>query len=471
MLQGTGSDVGKSVLVAGLCRAYANRGLKVRPMKPQNMTPNSVLADDGGEIGGAQALQALACRIPSTSDMNPVLLKPTNDRSSALFVRGERRGTLGGNFRTARAELLQVALESCRRLSDGADLLLVEGAGSPAEINLRDGDIANMGFATAADVPVLLVGDIARGGVIAAIAGTRAVLDAPDAAQIRGFLVNKFRGDPALFADGYRAIERLSDWRGYGVVPWLADAALLPSEDTLLLDPPRPAAGAALHIACPLLPRIAHFDALDALRAEPAIRFTMVPPGQALPRADCLLLPDSTAPVAALRGLQQQGWDIDLRAHARQRRPIVGLGAGGQLLGRSLRDGDGEAHAGLGLLPVHATSEDRLRRVRGTALHARFAATLAAGIHCPEGAPPFARFDDGGLEGMVDDDGRVLATGLFDAFADTALLGALLAWIGAPSSGRPQREIVDRALDRIAATLEAHVDLDGLLALADGREK
>ena len=265
MLQGTGSDVGKSVLVAGLCRALANRGIAVLPFKPQNMSNNAAVTPEGGEIGRAQALQAVAARAELHVDMNPVLLKPQADHTSQLVVHGRMRGTLGsGSFRQARGALLGEVMDSYRRLSARCDIVVVEGAGSPAEINLRAGDIANMGFARAAEVPVVLVGDIDRGGVIAALAGTRAVIDPADAAMIRGFIVNKFRGDPALFTDGYAAIEQLTRWRGYGVVPWLAKAHHLPSEDAVVLE--RAAAGTAgpKRIACPILPRIANFDDLDA---------------------------------------------------------------------------------------------------------------------------------------------------------------------------------------------------------------
>jgi adenosylcobyric acid synthase len=277
MLQGTGSDVGKSVMVAGLCRAFANRGLSVRPFKPQNMSNNAGVTTDGGEIGRAQVLQALACRVEPHSDMNPVLLKPQADSTSQLVVQGKVRGTLGAaSFRDARRPLLPEVLASYERLRAQCEIVVVEGAGSPAEINLRAGDIANMGFARAAQVPVLLVGDIDRGGVIAAVVGTRCVLAPEDTAMIRGFVINKFRGDPALFVDGYAQIEQLSGWRGFGVLPWLAAAARLPSEDAVVLEH----AGAGNHgrriVACPILPRIANFDDLDPLKLEPSLEIAMV---------------------------------------------------------------------------------------------------------------------------------------------------------------------------------------------------
>ncbi|MBX5462291.1 MAG: cobyric acid synthase, partial [Steroidobacteraceae bacterium] len=243
MLQGTGSDVGKSVLVAGLCRLFTNRGLRVRPFKPQNMSNNAAVAE-GGEIGRAQALQALACRVPATVDMNPVLIKPQSDTGAQLIVHGRVVGTLEpGDYTCDKRSLLDEVLASCERLRREADLVIVEGAGSPAETNLRAGDIANMGFARAAKVPVILVGDIDRGGVIASLVGTRAVLDPADAAMIRGFLINKFRGDVRLFAEGYAAIEQRTGWEGLGIVPWLPAARRLPAEDAVVLDKRTPEEG------------------------------------------------------------------------------------------------------------------------------------------------------------------------------------------------------------------------------------
>jgi adenosylcobyric acid synthase len=332
MLQGTGSDVGKSVLVAGLCRAIANRGLTVRPFKPQNMSNNAAVTIDGGEIGRAQATQALACRVEPTADMNPVLLKPQADRTSQLVVHGKVRGTLAtGDFREARAALLDDVLASYRRLRAQCDIVVVEGAGSPAEINLRAGDIANMGFARAAAVPVVLVGDIDRGGVIAAIAGTRTIIDPEDAAMIHGFLINKFRGDPALFEDGYRDISRLSGWRGLGVVPWLAECARLPSEDAVVLEKRRVRASGRLLVACPITPRISNFDDLDPLKLEPDIELAMIPPGQPIPvEATLIVLPGSKATIADLAAIRREGWDIDILAHHRHSGAVLGLCGGYQ---------------------------------------------------------------------------------------------------------------------------------------------
>ena len=260
MIQGTGSDVGKSVLVAGLCRAALRRGLAVAPFKPQNMSNNAAVTADGGEIGRAQAVQAMAAGRTPLTDMNPVLIKPETDTGAQVVVGGRVRGRLAARDWAARSDLLPEVLAAFGRLAATADLVIVEGAGSPAEINLREGDIANMGFARAAGVPVILAGDIDRGGVIAQIVGTQAVLDPGDAAMIRGFLINRFRGEPRLFDAGYRAIEARTGWRGFGVVPWTKAAARLPAEDAVDLG----GGGAGpLHVACPMLSRIANFDDLD----------------------------------------------------------------------------------------------------------------------------------------------------------------------------------------------------------------
>ena len=478
MLQGTGSDVGKSVLVAGLCRALANRGLAVRPFKPQNMSNNAAITADGGEIGRAQATQAIACRVPAHTDMNPVLLKPQGDRSSQLIVHGTVRGTLhSGNYREVRRGLMPDVLASYRRLRAQCDIVVVEGAGSPAEINLRGGDIANMGFARAAAVPVVLIGDIDRGGVIAAIVGTRAVIDPADAAMIRGFIVNKFRGDPALFDDGYRDIERLSGWRGFGVVPWLAPAGRLPSEDAVVLNQPGQRGGGRVLVACPVLPFIANFDDLDPLKLEPGIELLMVARGQVIPaEAALVILPGSKATIADLAALRAEGWDIDIAAHHRRGGHVLGLCGGYQMLGRSIADPDGIEGPpgrvdGLGLLDVDTVLSPgkALRHVTGTALGARFdgyemhiGATTGA-----DAARPLTRFDSGGEDGAISVDGIVAGSYVHGLLADAAQRAAWLARIGADSGGRDYAASVDAALDEIAALLETHLDIDGLIAVSE----
>ncbi|MEG3166002.1 cobyric acid synthase [Sphingomonas sp. PB2P19] len=477
MLQGTGSDVGKSVLVAGLCRAFANRGLRVRPFKSQNMSNNAAVTADGGEIGRAQATQAFAARVDPHVDMNPVLLKPQGDRTSQLIVRGRVRGTLAASrWREGREGLLVDILDSYRRLRRESDIVVVEGAGSPAEINLRSGDIANMGFARAAGVPVILVGDIDRGGVIASLVGTRAVIDPADAAMIHGFLVNKFRGDPALFDDGYRAIEERTGWRGYGVVPWLAEAARLPSEDAVILERRGEAGGGRTVIACPITPRISNFDDLDPLKLEPGVDLVMVPPGTPIPDAALIVLAGSKATITDMAFVRAQGWDIDIRAHHRRGRPVLGLCGGYQMLGRTIADpggieGPAESVEGLGLLDVETvlSADKTLVHVTGCAIGARFdgyemhmGRTTGA-----DTARPVGRFDDGRTDGATSADGLVAGSYVHGLLADAAQRGAWLARIGVEGSGPDHRASIDAALDSIAETLERHVDIDALLALSE----
>ncbi|WP_404479572.1 cobyric acid synthase [Novosphingobium sp. BL-52-GroH] len=484
MLQGTGSDVGKSVLVAGLCRAAANRGLRVLPFKPQNMSNNAAVTPEGGEIGRAQALQALAARAPLHVDMNPVLLKPQADRTSQLIVHGRVRGTLGAaNFREARRPLLPEVLASYRRLEARCDLVLVEGAGSPAEINLREGDIANMGFAREAGVPVVLAGDIDRGGVIAAIVGTRAVIDPQDAAMVHGFLINKFRGDPALFADGYAAIEERSGWRGFGVLPWVPAVAQLPSEDAVVLERGLGTKPGKLLVACPILPRIANFDDLDPLRQESGVEVAMIPPGTPIPASAALIvLPGSKATIADLAFLRAQGWDIDVLAHHRRGGAVLGICGGYQMLGRTVADpqgieGEPGEVAGLGLLDVATVLGDRkaLAQVRGTALGARFAGyEMHMGMtRGPDAVRPFARLEGGpaGIreDGAISRDGLVLGTYCHGLLAGPTLRAGLLARIGGTSDGFDHDARVDAALDALAEAMETHIDIDGLLALAGVR--
>ena len=471
MIQGTGSNVGKSLLVAGLCRAARNRGLSVAPFKPQNMSNNAAVTADGGEIGRAQALQARACGLEPLADMNPVLLKPETDTGAQVILQGRAIARAEAcDYAALRPRLMAGVLDSFARLSAAHDLVIVEGAGSPAEVNLRPRDIANMGFARAAGVPVVLAGDIDRGGVIAQIVGTQAVIDPADAAMIQGFLVNKFRGDLRLFDDGYRMIEGATGWRGFGVLPWFADAHRLPSEDAVDL---RASAGQGLHVVCLCLSRIANFDDLDPLAAEPVVRLTMLGPGRAIPGdADVVVIPGTKSTLGDLAFLRAQGWDIDLAAHVRRGGHVLGLCGGFQMLGRVVRDplgSDGMAGevAGLGFLDVETVMapEKRLERVTGTALGQT---VTGYEIHMgrttgPDCARPFAHLP--GPDGAISRDGRIAGTYLHGLFSDDGFRAAWLARLGA--SSRPGYEAgVDQVLDDLADHIEAHLDVAGLLALA-----
>ncbi|MEZ5867251.1 MAG: cobyric acid synthase [Defluviimonas denitrificans] len=475
MIQGCGSNVGKSLLVAGLCRAARRRGLSVAPFKPQNMSNNAAVTVDGGEIGRAQALQALACGLEPLTDMNPVLLKPETDTGAQVIVQGRRRATVRArDYAALKPELMASVLESFGRLKAAHDLVIVEGAGSPAEVNLRRGDIANMGFARAADVPVILAGDIDRGGVIAQVVGTQAVLDLEDAAMVAGFLINKFRGDPSLFDDGYRLIEARTGWRGFGVLPYFADAARLPAEDAL--DIGQGTRGGALKVACLALSRIANFDDLDPLKAEPAVSLTMVRAGQPIPGdCDLVILPGTKSTVGDLAFLRAQGWDIDLAAHVRRGGAVLGICGGYQMLGRVIADPDGiEGVAGetggLGLLDVVTVMSAEKRLTRTSAIHAASGAAMEGyEIHIgrtegPDRARPFAMVD-GAPEGAVSADGRIMGSYLHGMFTGDAFRAAFLGGLGAASvAGYGQG--VEAVLDALADHMEAHLDVAGLLALA-----
>ncbi|WP_237482079.1 cobyric acid synthase [Lichenibacterium dinghuense] len=477
MLQGTGSDVGKSLIVAGLARAFARRGLAVRPFKPQNMSNNAAVTADGGEIGRAQALQARAAGVPPTVHMNPVLLKPQSEVGSQVVVQGRVVGNARAReYQGWKPRLMEAVLDSFARLRAEADLVLVEGAGSPAEVNLRVGDIANMGFARRADVPVVLVGDIDRGGVIAQVVGTRAVIDPADAAMVAGFLVNKFRGDPTLFADGMAFIAERTGWPALGLVPHLAEAARLPAEDAVALGA-HPARGSGARVAVPVLPRISNFDDLDPLKLEPGVDLVMVRPGEPLPVCDLVVLPGSKATVADLAALRREGWDVDILAHARRGGRVLGLCGGYQMLGRRVSDPDGvegppAAVDGLGLLDVETvlTGAKVLRPVAGTTAvdGVSFAGyEMHVGVtRGPDRARPMLRLGDGTEDGAVSADGLVCGAYAHGFFADDRQRAAWLARLGAAPSDLGYEAEVERVLDRLADHLERHLDLDRLLTLA-----
>ena len=475
MIQGTGSDVGKSLVVAGLCRAFMQRGLRVRPFKPQNMSNNAAVTADGGEIGRAQAVQARACGVAPSVHMNPVLLKPQSGTGSQIVVRGRVAGQAEARaYQAWKPALMPAVLDSFARLKAEADLVIVEGAGSASEINLRANDIANMGFARSGNVPVVLLGDIDRGGVIAQIVGTKAVLDPEDAAMIVGFVVNRFRGDPTLFADGMRLIAEKTGWPALGLVPHCPAAARLPAEDSLALRGWRPNASGTLTIAVPLLPGISNFDDLDPLRHEPAVRLITVASGSPLPGdAACVILPGSKTTIADLRAFRREGWDVDLAAHVRRGGNVVGLCGGYQMLGRSVADplgveGPADHIEGLGLLDVETvlTGDKRLSPVAGTAAGAPFAGyEMHMGDTTPA-ARPFAGFEDGRQDGAVSVDGRIWGCYVHGLFADDRQRAALLAKFGAASDGRSYEDGQEAALDAIAAHVEAHINLDRLIAMA-----
>jgi adenosylcobyric acid synthase len=479
MFQGTGSDVGKSLIVAGLARAFVRRGLRISPFKPQNMSNNAAVTEDGAEIGRAQALQARAAKRAPTADMNPVLLKPQGEAGAQIVVRGRIVGAAKAReYQDWKPRLMSMVLESYARLRDEADLVLVEGAGSAAEINLRANDIANMGFARRVDAPVVLVGDIDRGGVIAQLVGCKAVLDPDDAALIEGFIVNKFRGDPSLFEDGMRFIGERTGWRALGLVPFFPAAARLPAEDSFGLRASAPARrDDTFTIAVPLLPHIANFDDLDPLRAEPGVRLVSVRPGEPLPAdARLVILPGSKATIADLEAFRAAGWHIDLSAHLRRGGRVFGICGGYQMMGRVIADpigleGPPARVEGLGLLDVETIFETKkaLAQVTGETIadHAPFSGyEMHAGATTgPDCARPLLRFSDGRVDGAASEDGLCAGVYVHGFFSDDRLRASFLRALGASSSANYEASIED-TLDGLAEHFERHIDLDRLLEMA-----
>jgi adenosylcobyric acid synthase len=479
MLQGTGSNVGKSLIAAGLARAFANRGLKVRPFKPQNMSNNAAVTIDGGEIGRAQALQAVAARTAPSVHMNPVLLKPESTIGAQVIVQGRLTATLKAQeYMNRRLEFLPKVMESFHRISEGADLVIVEGAGSPAEINLRKGDIANMGFAEAADIDVILIGDIHRGGVIASVVGTFKVLSRKDAARLKAVLINNFHGDAALFKEGRRTIEKLTRCRVLGVIPHFAAARRLPAEDALALEEAVEQGGGMLKIAVLRLPRIANFDDLDPLRLEPGVTLTFVQANEPIPAdARLVILPGSKSTISDLVFIKIQGWDIDLRAHLRRGGHVLGICGGYQMLGRAVHDPDGlegppATAEGLGLLDVETILAPKKQLALIDARHV-LSDTEIKGyeIHLgnTEGADcarPFALIGSE-PDGARSPDGRVEGTYLHGCFSsDTFRSAYLQALRDGSAGGISYQSLVDETLNSLASHLEQNIPLDRLLDLA-----
>ncbi|MFN7089495.1 MAG: cobyric acid synthase [Allorhizobium sp.] len=474
MLQGTGSDVGKTILVAGLCRLAANRGLKVAPFKPQNMSNNAAVSDDGGEIGRAQWLQALAARTRSSVHMNPVLLKPQSETGSQIIVQGKVFGQAKGrDYQRLKPQLLGAVLESFETVSAGKDIVIVEGAGSPAEINLRAGDIANMGFATRAGVPVVLVGDIDRGGVIASLVGTHTILPQEDRAQIIGYIINKFRGDVSLFDDGLSAIGAFTGWPCFGVIPWLKAAARLPAEDSVVLERLVQGAGGALKVAVPVLSRIANFDDLDPLAAEPEVDLVYVRPGNPLPvDAGLVILPGSKSTIADLEELRDHGWDRDLAMHVRRGGRVIGICGGYQMLGRQISDplgleGSLRTVEGLGLLDIETVMAPE-KTVRNSEAHSLEYDVPLSGyeIHLgvtqgPDTLRPPIRIE-GRADGAASADGRVIGTYLHGLFSSDAYRRKLMESFGVSGGGTNYRESVDAGLDDLATELETRLSREWL---------
>lgn len=480
MFQGTGSNVGKSVLVAGICRAALQRGLRIAPFKPQNMSNNAAVTCDGGEIGRAQALQARACNLVPHTDMNPILLKPETETGSQIVIQGKySHSGSARDYARRKAELMMPVLESFNRLKQAYDLVLVEGAGSPAEINLRANDIANMGFAQAANLPVVVIGDIDRGGIIAQLVGTHAVLPAADNDKIAGFIVNKFRGDVTLFDDGYQMISDHTGWPGFGVLPWFAEAWRLPAEDAQDIQglAANSRASGKIKIACLCLSRMANFDDLDPLSQLAEVNLVMVQAGQPIPGDACLvLIPGSKSTRGDLAFLRAQGWDIDLYAHIRRGGHVLGICGGYQMLGKVISDPEGlEGPAGdvegLGLLDIKTVmqKEKTLREIEATHLESQLV-VKGYEIHLgqttgPDCARPFAHIGTQ-PDGAISADGRVQGSYLHGMFSADAFRAAYLAKFDIPVNSFSYEAHIDETLDALAKHVETYLDLDAIFALA-----
>ena len=479
MLQGTGSNVGKSLIAAGLARAFANRGLKVRPFKPQNMSNNAAVTVDGGEIGRAQALQAVAARVPPSVHMNPVLLKPESPTGAQVIVQGQRRATLKArDFMRTRREYLPQVMESFHKLCTEADLVIVEGAGSPAEINLRDGDIANMGFAEAAGLDVILVGDVHRGGVIASIVGTFKILSRSDAARLKAVIINNFHGDMSLFGEGRKIIEKLTRRPVLGVIPHFAAARRLPAEDALALEETIEQGGGGLKIAVLRLPRIANFDDLDPLRLEPGVTLHFVQAGETVPAdAKLVIIPGSKSTIADLIYLKIQGWDIDLKAHLRRGGHVLGICGGYQMLGRAVHDpagleGPPGAAEGLGLLNIETTLSPRKELALVDARHAVTGTEIKGyeihlgETHGADCARPFA-YVGGAADGARSQDGLVEGTYIHGCFSSDTFRSAYLQMLREGAGGGISYvSLVDETLNSLASHIEQNVALERVLELA-----
>jgi adenosylcobyric acid synthase len=480
MVQGTTSDAGKSTLVAGLCRVLRRRGVRVAPFKPQNMALNSAVGIDGGELGRAQALQAQAAGIAPTADLNPVLLKPSTDQRCQVIIHGRAVGEMGAwRYHEFKRVALDAVLASYRRLRDEYEFIVVEGAGSPAEINLRQGDIANMGFAEAVDCPVALIADIDRGGVFAHIVGTLALLAQSERNRIRGFVINRFRGELSLLQPGLDWLEAHTGKPVLGVLPYL-QGLQLDAEDAISRETaatPGAEAG-ALRVVVPVLPRISNHTDFEPLAAHPQIELRYIAGETEPPPADLVILPGSKSVRADLEWLRTRGWPKYLERHLRYGGKVLGICGGLQMLGRTIADPEGIEGAagespGLGwlnlatvLLPgkrlTNVCGHLQLEgaRVRGYEIH-------AGRTHGPALEQPAVRLDDGTADGALSADGQIMATYLHGLFEETAACAALLRWAGLPQPLRIDHAARrERALERLADTIESACDLEALLAAA-----
>lgn len=476
MIQGTTSDAGKSAVVTGLCRLLSRRGVRVAPFKPQNMALNSAVTVDGGEIGRAQAVQAQAAGLPPHTDMNPVLLKPNTDIGAQIIIHGRALTTMDARrYHDYKPLAMAAVLESYARLRQAYDAVLVEGAGSPAEINLRDKDIANMGFAEAVDCPVWLVGDIDRGGVFAHLVGTLALLAASERARMQGLIINRFRGDLALLQPGLDWLERETGKPVLGVLPYL-QGLYLEAEDSLSRLQGGSKPGETLRVVVPVLARLSNHTDLDPLHLHPQVELQWIDPGEPLPSADLIVLPGSKSTRGDLQQLRSQGWDRAILHHLRYGGKLIGICGGFQMLGRAVHDplgleGAPGSSQGLGLLDFETSlaPEKQLKRVNGR-LALEQAEVCGYEIHAgvsvgPALQQPAAYLQDR-TDGALSEDGQILGCYLHGLFDTASARDALLRWAGLSVRAAPDyRLLKEQGIDRLADAIEAHLNLDSLYAM------
>jgi adenosylcobyric acid synthase len=481
MIQGTTSDAGKSTIVTGLCRILANRGVRVVPFKPQNMALNSAVTVDGGEIGRAQAVQAQAAFLDPHTDMNPVLLKPNTDTGSQVIIHGRALANMDArHYHEYKPVAMQYVLESYQRLLTAYDIVIVEGAGSPAEINLRDNDIANMGFAELVNCPVLLVGDIERGGVLAHLYGTLNMLAPSEQARISGFIINRFRGDISLLSPGLNWLTQETGKPLLGVIPYL-QGLHLEAEDSLqsTLDNNINRDLERLRIVIPVLPRISNHTDFDPLRMHPQVEVVWLHQGEIMPPADLIILPGSKSTRSDLYHLRKQGWDIDIRRHLRYGGRLIGICGGFQMMGSQIHDpngleGEPGSSPGLGFMDFETIlkPEKKLQLVSGQLIFENAAVNgyeIHSGISTGLAlSKPAVKLADGRADGALSDDGQLLGTYLHGLFDNTAVINAVFRWAGVFAHGElDYYKIKEDGIDRIANAIKEHLDLGFLGSVLD----
>lgn len=475
MVQGTTSDAGKSVLVAGLCRVLARKGIAVAPFKSQNMALNSAVTQDGGEIGRAQAVQAQACRIEPTVDMNPVLLKPNTDIGAQVIVQGKALADMDAvGYHNYKKVVMGPIMDSFAKLQAQYQTVVIEGAGSPAEINLRENDVANMGFAEKADVPVIIIADIDRGGVFAHLYGTLALLSESEQNRVKGFVINRFRGDIKLLESGLDWLEQKTGKPVLGVLPYL-HGLMLEAEDAINSQQVESTTDQPLRVAVPVLTRVSNHTDFDPLRMHPQVNLMLVGKGEPLPPCDLVIIPGTKNVRDDLAYLKEQGWDQQIQRHLRLGGKLMGICGGYQMLGQTIADplsieGKAGESQGLGYLDVTTVleQEKQLKQVSGTLTLPNQASVPVRGYEIHAGVTTGVQVDapiqlESGLDGQLGVDNQVFGTYLHGIFERQEACDAILSWAGLEATQTPDfDQIREQGIDRVADTIEQYLDLEAL---------